>query len=350
MGTGDDEDQRAVIARMAATIEAMNSAIVALSAAQAGSGRRPAPDLLVSELGARYARRASKKAMYTLVAFLAHFRDRAVSSLRKADYLHWRDEIRAVGDTRKKRPRAVGTLNQELAQVLAMFRWAVTNEIIDVNPFEGVRRLKGQRPRETEIDALEHADAFTSAPLLVRVFQAVCIETGMRNGCEVRRMERGHINRARSTIHVPRENVKGKTRARDVPMSDYLRKMLDELPPVVGSPFVFANPHTKKPYSAKHLAALSRPYLDKLPHAPGDYQANTHDTRHGAVSRLARGGLNPMAAMKIIGHSSPSMHWRYLHVSEADKAKAKSLLDAERKPAHSASRVSTDDGNVVSKR
>lgn len=326
-------------ADLRAQIAALTAAVEALTAA-----KPRAPDVTFAEVAERYARRVSKKAMYTLVPFLAWFGERRVASSKRADYLHWRDEVRANQTTVLRGLPAVGTLNQELTQALAMLRWAVRAEVIDANPFEGVAKLKGQRPRETEIDPLEHTRAFAGAPLLVRVFQAVCIETGMRNGCEVRLMERGHVDRARAVIVVPRINAKGGAHSREVPMSDYLRGLLDELPAVAGSPFIFANPATKRPYSRVHLCRLSRPYLDRLPCAAGDGRAVTHDGRHGFVSRLARGGLGLFAAMKIAGHRTASMHWRYTHVSDADRAKAKQLLDEQRRPTEPLGRSWKGDG------
>jgi len=113
-------------------------------------------------------------------------------------------------------------------------------------------------------------------------------------------------------------------------MSDYCKQLLDEYPPVVGSSFVFANPETKLPYSAAYLGRLSRPFLDRLKAAPGDRRVVTHDSRHSLVSRLARGGLGAMPAMKIVGHKTAAMHWRYMHVSEEDTATARRILDRKR--------------------
>jgi integrase len=311
---------------LAAQVAALTAALQAFTGAKAAA----TPSITVAALADRYAR-GRPKAAYTLVPFLKEFGARDVAEVRKADYLHWRDEVRARELTIFDRPPSIGTLNQELTIALAMFRWGIAHDLVATNPHVGVRKLKGQRPRETEIDPHEHAQALANAPLLVRVFQAVCIETGMRNGCEVRLMERGHIDRARSVIQVPRANAKGKTAAREVPMSDYLRALLDELPPVMGTPFIFANPRTKKPYSYVHLQRIGRPYLDKLTPAAGDRRVVTHDGRHSLVSRLVRGGVHPFASMKIVGHQTASMHWRYTHVSDADRSKAKALLDDQRK-------------------
>jgi integrase len=319
MDDGDAADLRAQIA-------ALTSAIQALTGATA----RADPGVTFADVAERYGRRVGRKCMYTLVPFLRHFGDRTVASSRKVDLLHWRDEIRAVEVTCFKRPPSVGTLNQELLQAQAMMRWAVANEVIDANPFEGIVKLKGQRPRETGIDPAEDEQAFAGAPLLVRAFQAVCADTGARNGCEVRLLERRHVDRATSLLRFPRANTKGQVMTRDVPISAHTLALLDELPAVVGTVYVFANPRTKRPYSRVHLTRLCRPYLDRLTPAPGDGRVVTHDRRHTRVSRMARDGMNPMASMKLIGHKTPAMHWRYLHVSDADRARMKAALDRER--------------------
>ena len=310
---------------------ALRERIAALTAAvQVLTGRAPPrhADVTVNTVAAKYERHVGKQVMYTVRPFLAAFGERMVSTLRRAEYVEWRDEDRAKPKTGK--PPKVGTLNQGLRQTLAMFRWAVGAELITENPLDGVAFLKGQRPRETEIDPDEDARAFVDAPLLVRAFQAVCDETGARNGCEVRMLERAHIDKARCMIRFWRTNTKGKVMTRDVPVTRELIGLLDELPVVVGSPFIFANPLTRRPYCREHMMKISRPFLRRLTAAPGDERVTTHDRRHTRVSRLARGGMNAMASMKLIGHKTPAMHWRYLHVSDADRTKMKDILEQER--------------------
>lgn len=335
-----DEDETA---QLRAQLAALTAAVQALS----GSRIPRASDLTFQQLADRYEKRVGKKYLYTLVPFLAAFGEKLVTAARKADYLHWRDEVRSKQRTIRKGTPSVGTLNQELRQVLAMLRWAVGAEIIDANPFEGVKFLKGQRPRETEIDAAEDAEAFADAPLLVRAFQAVCEETGARNGCEVRLLERAHVDKVKQAITFWRKNTKGQVMTRVVPVTKYLLDLLDELPAVIGSPYVFASPRTGRPYSRVHLTRICRPYLDRLTAAPGDQRVVTHDRRHTRVSRLARAGLNPMTSMKLIGHKTPAMHWRYLHVSEADRAEMKRLLEEERRAPHVATTKVVDTERII---
>jgi integrase len=329
---GDVEGLRAQIAALTAAIQALDRA----------PARRAPTGITFNGVAERYAKRVAKPIMYTLAKFLMHFGEAKVAEARKADYLHWRDELRAHQPTCFDRPPSVGTLNQELRQVHAMLRWAVAAEVIDGNPFEGIKFLKGQRPRETEIDPEEDAAAFSDAPLLVRAYQAVCADTGARSGCEVRLLERGHIDKARSLLVFPRKNTKGQVMKREVPVTGHTLELLAELPAVAGTTYVFANPRTRKAYSRVHLTMLCRPFLDRLTPAPGDGRVVTHDRRHTRVSRLARDGMNPMASMKLIGHKTPAMHWRYLHVSDQDRAKMKAMLEAERAAMRAPRRRSSD--------
>jgi len=319
---GDDADLRAQIAALTAAVQALAAGHARAEGAVRLGPRRA--DITFRQLAERYGKKITKANSYYLVPMVAHFGDRVVSSLRKIDWLAYREERLAAG-------KAIGTVNQDLTMANAMCNWGVANELLDVHPFAGIPKLKGQRARETEIDPEEDERAFSDAPLLVRAFQVACAETGARNGCEVRRIERSHIDRKRMIIKYPRANTKGQAATREVPMSEYLLWLLDELPAVAGSPFIFANPETKEPYSAAHLGRLSRPYLNRLTAAPGDGRVRTHDRRHSLVSQLARGGMNPMSSMKLIGHATPAMHWRYLHISEEDKNRMRSILESRRK-------------------
>ncbi len=312
--------------------KALREQIAALTAAvTALAGRNPPrrAEVAIRAIAEKYERVVGKQVMYTVRPFLAAFGERMASTLRRSEYVEWRDEVRAKEVTVLRKTPSVGTLNQGQRQTQAMFNWAVRAELLDENPLDGLPFLRGQRPRETEIDATEDAIAFADAPLLVRVFQAVCDETGARNGCEVRLLERPHIDQVNCMLRFPRVNTKGKLMTRDVPVTRGLLKLIDELPEVLGSSFVFANPMTKRPYSREHMMKISRPFLNKLTAAPGDERVRTHDRRHTRVSRLARAGMNPMASMKIIGHKSPATHWRYLHVSDEDRQKARQILESE---------------------
>ncbi len=322
LGSADDEERRALREQIAA----LTAAVSALTMGRPGSAR---PSITVGKLAERYRKRTSRFALYNIAHVIEHFGDRDVSSLRRSDWLEYREK-RQETNTRFDRPPKISTLNTELAQTHAMMRWAVSNEIIESNPFEGMKKLKGQRARETEIDPIELDAALVDAPVLVRVFQIACIETGMRNGSEVRRMQWTHVDWVRARIQIPAENSKTK-KAREVPLTDYLKRALESMPRVLGSRFVFANPATRDPYSRGYLHSLSRRYLNRLTPAPGDERVVTHDGRHGYVSRLGRLGMSTFAAMKIAGHASAHMHFRYSHLNEDDRARAKKLLDGDRK-------------------
>lgn len=334
----EETDLRAQIAALTAAVQALGAKVP------------KAQPITFAELAAKYGRKVGKKYIYTLKPFLRRFGDRVVSTFRRAEYLEWRDEERAHATTMLGTIVSIGTLNQELKIALAMCRWGVEAEHLDENPIEGIAALKGQCARETEIDPAEDAKALAGAPLIVRVFQGLCDETGARNGCEVRLVEWSHIDKARAVVKFPRENTKGKVMTREVPISRELLALIEEMPVMLGNPYLFPSPLKKgRPYSYVGLHRLWRPYLDKLTPAPGDGRVVTHDRRHGRVSRLARAGINPMAAMKLIGHKTPAMHWRYLHVSEADREAMRAVLEQERRGPLASPPVDSD-GKSVTKR
>lgn len=308
------------------------ASVVAAGQAKNAEATEKRPDITVSKLAERYARRTARASLHNMAHALRYFGERTVGSLRRADYLEFREK-RQESLTKYDRPPKNSTLNLELRQFNAMMRWGLDEEIIDANPFDRVTPLKAKKSRNTVIDPVDLDAALVDARLLVRVFQVVCVETGMRNGSEVRRMEWSHIDWGRSYVHVPAENVKTKNE-RDVPLTEYAKEAIREMPRVAGSRFVFANPVTRAPYSRGYLHSLSRQYLNRLTPGPGDERVVTHDGRHGLVSRLIRLGVPTFKSMKIVGHESAHMHWRYDHLSEGDRENAKSLLDAARKAPH----------------
>src|SRR5262249_13529733 len=152
-----------------------------------------------------------------------------VRELRRVDWNNYIEERKAQVSPYTERVPAVSTLNQEMAHTLAMLRWGVLNEHIDSNPLEGVKRLKGQHRRETAVATFERDGALAAAPRLVITFLVCCSETGMRNASETRRLEWADIDWTKNVIRIPAERTKAR-KAREVPMSDYLRTILKAHP------------------------------------------------------------------------------------------------------------------------
>src|SRR6185369_9286551 len=130
----DDDELRALLAAQTAQIQALSAALAA---------RSPAPAIAFRALWLDYWQ-TIKHLSWALSVWdlmkpvLAHFGDRDVMSLRRPDWTHYRDQVRAKQTTRLGGPPTVGTRNLELARTKAMLNWAVAEERIPANPLASV--------------------------------------------------------------------------------------------------------------------------------------------------------------------------------------------------------------------
>ncbi len=69
---------------------------------------------------------------------------------------------------------------------------------------------------------------------------------------------------------------------------------------------------------------------------------SSHDLRHCAATNLRRAGVDPVTAMRIVGHQSDRMHRRYNNVNEADLLMAVAKLNTLITPT-----VSSATSNIV---
>jgi integrase len=331
----------AELAAMRAEIATLTAAINGMVSARVGPQAAPvACELTFADAFKRYlARHAKEKwagqAHYKLKRFFEHFGAKRITDQKRGDWYYWRDEIRAKTKTRMGGLPAIGTLNQDYARVMHMLRWLEREDMIPVNPWKDVEKLKGERRRNTEIpmhDLLAAIDKGSS--LLAATYLTLYFELGMRK-TEIRLMRWREVDFETARHKIPAERTKTATE-RIVPLSEFvmaqLRKWRASQPigVQVDNPFVFANPTTGQPYSGFWLWKQARVVLDRLQAAPGDKRVRAHDGRHSATSRLVRGGMPVLSSMKIIGHTDVSMHSRYQHVDDSDRERAKEILDAGR--------------------
>jgi integrase len=213
-----------------------------------------------------------------------------------------------IGEWRDARLKEVapGTVNRELNLLSAVFeecrrewKWCSNN------PVHGVRRPQEPPPREQRITD-EMADAMVTTlgyerwkkpeNKVQRVALAFlfAIETGMRAG-EIMDLEPGRVFLNKRYVRLL-ETKNGD--ARNVPLSTVAATILELLMPEEGKKAegpVFG-------LTSASLDALFRKYRDKAKEACPDLEdVRFHDTRHEAVSRLAR-KLDVLDLARMIGH------------------------------------------------
>ncbi|TDR82147.1 tyrosine-type recombinase/integrase [Paludibacterium purpuratum] len=232
------------------------------------------------------------------------------------------DKISAWRDKRAKEV-SPGTVNREMNLLSAVFEECRTEwKCCSINPVRGVRRPNEPPPREQRItdkmvDALIAEMGYerwtTPENKIQRVALAVlfAIETGMRAG-EIIGLapERVFLSKRYARLL---ETKNGD--ARNVPLSSTATTILNLL--------ITGDMQKGEPVfglTSATLDALFRKYRDKaLPACPELESVRFHDTRHEAVSRLAR-KLDVLDLARMIGHRDIRSLMIYYNEHAADIA------------------------------
>ncbi len=240
-----------------------------------------------------------------------------------AEYTKWRtaqtrrfavrlkDGRCTLGDT--LRPVAVASVNRELATVRRMLNVARTWKEVSIVPV--IKLLPGERTHERVLTHAEESRYLEAAPLLLRQFATVMLDTGMRPE-EVCRMrwEYVHLEPVNGSRFGYVHNPHGKTKQakRNLPLTARAQAVLSmryegNEPPKQG--YVFEGTEDGHvPYStidSQHARALAA--MTGVPHF------RMYDLRHTFLTRLGEVNTDPYTIQKIAGHSTITMTQRYVH-------------------------------------
>lgn len=226
---------------------------------------------------------------------------RFASQLRKDVVSRWgtrsihdikkRDVIDLVNDVGLRGPGA----NRSVAKILkTFFRWCVGRAVIDFSPVEGLSLRTPDRDRDRALDDKELAAVIQAARTMRPHFGAI-IEvlalTGQRRE-EVAQMTWNEVDEASRTWHIPSHRSKN-GKGHLVHLSDRTWAIISNMPR--HSRFVFATPGGKNFQSFRSAKAD----LDKLSGVTG---WRIHDLRRTVVTGMARLGVAPHVADKILNH------------------------------------------------
>lgn len=244
-----------------------------------------------------------------LIAIAGHQIDGLALGKRKltditSDILgRWRDmRLREV---------AASTVNRDFALLSNVFSIACKEwSWLAKSPTTNVRRPANPEPRDRristeEIERLTLALGYDGSTVesksdAVAVAMLFAIETGMRAG-EICSLKRADVTD--DVAHLPR--TKNGTR-RDVPLSPRAIELLKQLP----------NADTYFGITTSSLDALFR----KAKTRAGIEDLTFHDTRHEAITRLAR-KLNVLELARMVGHRDLKMLQIYYNETAAEIAK-----------------------------
>ena len=208
-----------------------------------------------------------------------------VNEVSRIDIARWRDDrLKTVTGT---------SVNREWSSLSIVYGHAIRSWVLPIkaNPFRSVERPNDNKPRDITISVDESArmtDALGytqgNPPERARHYTAWCflfaLETAMRAG-EILKLQPGDI---KGRIALLRDTKNGEDRR--VPLSSAALDLLSLLPE--GLPV---------PITSQSLDVLFRRYRPaELAHV------HFHDTRHTALTRMAKKINNPMDLAKISGH------------------------------------------------
>jgi len=252
----------------------------------------------------------------TMKAPLAHFGEMEAANLKRADWTHYRDNIRKKQKTPSGNTPSVGTRNLELVCFKVMLNWAVDQELLPANPLARVKKERARPSRETVIGDQDLEALLSKSGPLLRAFVLIGIDSGMRK-TEVRTLRWDRIEKG-GRIRISWTVAKTK-RSRSVRLSQRALDALKELPRAL-SPYVFANPNTGQPFSDSHMWYLFRDACveAKVSAADGDGNVHYHDARHSYITRSIQNGNPIPVVMRAAGHITLRQASRYMHIDETD--------------------------------
>lgn len=273
------------------------------------------------------------KAM-SLAARDASFKDLELRKIRPTHVEGWVKEMSVRG-------LAPGTIKTRLVNVRSVFRAAIRDKVIAVDPTSGVR-LPRQRKREASMEIptpgqvkaiLEAADERFVA------FVAVCAFAGLRLG-EAAALQRDDIDFLRRELRVRRQVQRAGAGEVEIRLPKYGSERTVPLPDDL---LAILSRHIDLGHGGEWLfagAAKDPPHQNtvgywwrKTLHNAGVSGVRLHDLRHFYASGLIAAGCDVVTVQRALGHAKPSTTletYSHLWPSAQDKTRrAAAVLTAE---------------------
>lgn len=226
----------------------------------------------------------------------ASFASERVSDITTEMLAQWRDsELKRVKSSTVL--RYIGVLSSMYETMRREWQWLTYNPCKDLKkPSSGQSRDRIFTDDEIQkiLAELHHGDATTDVKQAIGDVFLFAIETGMRAG-EILGLEWDRIDDRVATLPITKNGTK-----RQVPLSKRAIEILE------------TRRHHKRPFDIKPgtLACSFGIYCTRA----GVLDANFHDTRHTAITRLAK-KLSPFELARIVGHRNLSQTLAYFNES-----------------------------------
>lgn len=224
---------------------------------------------------------------------LPHWKKRDLITIKRADVIRIVDGIEARG--------APVAANRMLALLRKLFNWAVSKDIIESSPAHGVERVARERSRQRvlnddEIKAIWQAAEAIGGPW-GPYFQLLMLTLQRRS--EVAWIRRSEVDIGAAMWSLPAERTKN-GREHNVPLTPVAVALLCEITDY-GKDFYFPSHGKGKGETPMSGFDKKKQELDAL---SGVTDWVLHDLRRTGTSYLARIGVEPHVADKLLNHVS----------------------------------------------
>lgn len=221
-------------------------------------------------------------------------------------------DIARLIESMRSRNYAAGTINRVLVLLRFGYNLALQWHIegIEHNPASQIKSLRLDNKIERYLTTAQATALFKAVHASQNSDLADIVATLLYSGArlsEVLHMRWSDLNFQRRTWRIP-YTKSGKIR--HLPLSRHLTQLLTTRRRTAKpSPFVFANPHTAKPYTS---IFYSWDTARRLAHLP---QLRLHDLRHSFASFLVNKGRSLYEVQELLGHADIRTTSRYAHLS-----------------------------------
>lgn len=234
----------------------------------------------------------------------APFASKRINDLTTEDVAQFRDDLLKRLKSGSV-VRYIGLISAVCEIARTEWQWIAKNPVKDVKkPSSGPSRdrLFSEQEIALILETLGHNDACTDVQQCVSDAFLFAIETAMRAG-EIRLLTWANIDLEQRVAHLPKTKNGDK---RNVPLSSKAISILQ------------ARQNQPLPFDIK-AHTLCMTFKIKCRQC-GINDATFHDTRHTAITRLAK-KLQPFDLARMVGHKNMTMTLRYYNETAADIAK-----------------------------
>jgi integrase len=214
--------------------------------------------------------------------------------------------------------RSPGGARNILRSLSAMFEDAITDELADVNPWQGAKvrdddRRARKRARELRVWSFDELHDFAAKAGRYEPMIRTLADCGLRVG-ELFALRRCDLDagvlcvRGSAWEGTVSAGSRGKNHDRDVPVPPGLAAILRQMPPRIDSPWLFPTPTGRLWRYSNWHRTVWQPSIEAAGIDP-----TPHELRHSWVSHLRAAGIDPADLAAIAGHGLDVATSTYTH-------------------------------------